>query len=242
MPQRIAVFVGPGAPQSAADMLLQLGSSDAGLQFAILNAYDIQAGALSEFETVIFPGGSGSAQAAALQDRGCKNVREFVQNGGGYLGVCGGAFLSSSHYSWSLGILQSSVLTSSIGPSGDPRSGLWYRGGPTRVLIEFSREGRALLGEELGGALSVDYHNGPIFPSHGFTSGPVAHLCVLAHYRSEICRTEAQRGTMIGTPALISSVFGAGRVVAVGPHLEANAAHHPLLVGLLRWLRRDRTA
>lgn len=41
---------------------------------------------VSNFDAVVFPGGSGSGQAAALGDAGIEAVRSFVRSGGAYIG------------------------------------------------------------------------------------------------------------------------------------------------------------
>jgi glutamine amidotransferase-like uncharacterized protein len=233
-PRRIAVFVGKGAPKDAANAFLEVCASEEGLEIQKLEAREIRDGALTKFAVVVFPGGSGSLQASDLESNGCQAVRRFVEKGGGYLGVCGGAFLSTSHYPWSLGILNAAVLTSPPDATGDQRTGLWYRGDPKPVLIELSDEGKALLGVNLNELMEVCFHNGPIISSGLLKT--VAPFNTLAYYRSEVFRNEAQRGTMIQSPAIVSGLFGAGRVIAIGPHLETDCRHFPLLVKFLRWL------
>ena len=53
--------------------------------------------ALAQFDLVVFPGGSGSRQAAALEQEGRGAVWRFVEAGGGYLGVCVGAYLAAGN-------------------------------------------------------------------------------------------------------------------------------------------------
>ena len=72
---------------------------------------DIRDGVLDQFDMVIFPGGSGSKQAAALEEEGQEVVKQFVEDGGGYMGICAGAFLAASNYSWSLGISNHKTLS-----------------------------------------------------------------------------------------------------------------------------------
>ena len=49
------------------------------------------------FDVVVFPGGSGNAQAEAIGPTGIAALRAFVADGGGYIGTCGGAFLGLQH-------------------------------------------------------------------------------------------------------------------------------------------------
>jgi putative intracellular protease/amidase len=52
---------------------------------------------VAQFDLVVFPGGSGSRQAAALEQEGRGAVWRFVEAGGGYLGVCVGAYLAAGN-------------------------------------------------------------------------------------------------------------------------------------------------
>ncbi len=49
---------------------------------------------LGDFHVLVFPGGSGSAQASAIGEGGLAAVRSFVSAGGHYIGTCAGAFLA----------------------------------------------------------------------------------------------------------------------------------------------------
>lgn len=230
--RRVAVFEGASAPN--ADVFLEVCASEAGWEIQKLRAPEINAGALSKFDVAIFPGGSGSWQARELGPEGRDAVREFVEKGGGYLGVCGGAFLCSSHYSWSLGILNAGVLTSPPDASGDPRTGLWYRGPPSIVWVEFSEDGKALFGARASEQLPVTFHDGPVIMAGSLKA--VTPFQPLAYYRSEALRDVSQRGTMMDTPAIVSGTFGAGRVIAIGPHFEQEFRNYPLLIKCLQWL------
>jgi hypothetical protein len=66
---------------------------------------------LKPFDVVVFSGGSGSAEAEAINEAGRTNVREYVRGGGGYVGVCAGAYLACSNFKWGLGILNASTVS-----------------------------------------------------------------------------------------------------------------------------------
>jgi hypothetical protein len=61
----------------------------------LVTAAEIQANRVGRFDVVIFPGGGGRRQAAALGDEGRRAIRDFVRAGGGFVGICAGAFLST---------------------------------------------------------------------------------------------------------------------------------------------------
>ena len=53
---------------------------------------------LATYDVVIVPGGSATSQAKRLGPRGCDALARFVERGGGFVGVCAGAFLASAGY------------------------------------------------------------------------------------------------------------------------------------------------
>ena len=75
-----------------------------------IKADAIRAGCLDEYDVLIQPGGSGSRQGKTLGEEGREKIRAFVRNGGGYLGICAGAYLATRDYSWSLHILDARVV------------------------------------------------------------------------------------------------------------------------------------
>ena len=48
------------------------------------------------FHVLVVPGGFAPNFAEALGELGSKRIREFVTGGGGFIGICAGAFLGST--------------------------------------------------------------------------------------------------------------------------------------------------
>jgi hypothetical protein len=69
--------------------------ADAGLPFDLLTSEDIRRGGLSRYRMIFVPGGWASNKLAALGDRGRDAIRRFVESGGSYLGICGGAGMAT---------------------------------------------------------------------------------------------------------------------------------------------------
>ena len=198
---------------------------------------DIYDGILGQFDMVIFPGGSGSKQAAALGKEGKDTVKEFVESGGGYVGICAGAFLAASNYSWSLGISNHKTFCETIDVPGIGRKSMWFRGGSAPVTMELTDEGRAILGD-FDGVFEVRYQNGPIMSPMGRQG--LVNFRSLAHFRSEVSKYKPQEGTMINTPAVIVGEFGNGRVLCISPHPESTDALNRLVQNAVRWTARRR--
>lgn len=203
---------------------------------------DLRAAALDAFDVLIFPGGSGSKQAAAIGPDGREAVRAFVRRGGGYLGICAGAFLCSAHYRWSLDLIDTHVFTGMRQIEGVGRKAMWYRGEGATVKMQLTDRGKALF-EGIGEHVEVRYHNGPIVSPKNDPN--LAPYTTLAHFRSEQVLYPPQKGTMVDTPAIVSGTYGKGRVISISPHPESSPALHPIFTASLRWLaaaRQDRRA
>ncbi len=67
------------------------------INFGIVTSTDIHEGALETYDVLFVPGGWASNKIRALGERGKENIRRFVENGGNYLGFCGGAGLALAH-------------------------------------------------------------------------------------------------------------------------------------------------
>ena len=185
---------------------------------------EIRAGALSQFDLVVFPGGSGSKQAAALEKQGRDEVQEFVEGGGGYLGVCAGSYLAAHNYSWSLKLIDADTV--------DTKKGHWRRGSGM-VKMELTERGRAILGD-FPKMVEVRYANGPIFAPAG--DDELLDFTPLAHFRSEFAKNGARVGAMVDTPAILSSRMGKGRVLCISPHPESSEALHGIVRKAAAWL------
>ncbi|MBE3098827.1 MAG: succinylglutamate desuccinylase/aspartoacylase family protein [Planctomycetes bacterium] len=219
---QVAVYDGGGTGGKGATNLTGILDGDERTAVHHVGPPDIAAGALEQFDVVIFPGGSGKAEAGALGKEAVAAVRTFVRNGGGYVGICAGAFLSSTNYEWSLAIINNQTIPGK----------LHERGGGT-VTIELTDGGRQMFGDKPG-LLDVYYHNGPMFLPAGLAGLPA--FTPLALFRSEVSKYEEQKGTMIHTPAIIAAPCGRGRVLAISPHPESVPALHFIIRQGVQWV------
>ncbi|MFX1318143.1 MAG: BPL-N domain-containing protein [Promethearchaeota archaeon] len=65
-----------------------------GFDFTLLSAKQIERGFLQEYDGVIFPGGDEVWTMRTLGKKARNEVVQFVNNGGGYIGICAGGFLA----------------------------------------------------------------------------------------------------------------------------------------------------
>src|SRR5439155_16154793 len=119
----------------------------------------------------LFSGGLGGTQGRALGEDGREEVREFVRGGGGYLGICAGAYLALEGASWDLGLLDAKVVS--------PK---WERGRAT-LAMELTARGKEILGDAEG-PLSILYHNGPVVRRAGDEESE--RYEPLAYFREEV--------------------------------------------------------
>jgi len=192
----------------------------------LVGPLEIANGALVGFDLVIFPGGSGSQQSVSLGEEGRRAVREFVRDGGGYIGICGGAFLGTAGYEWSLGLINARTLTGRRAVPGGGEVDMASRGCGT-VSIDLTHAGRQIFAN-LPRRIDVDFSGGPIFSPAERADLP--GYIPLAVFRTEVCEHEIQKGTMVGTPAIIAGQFGEGRVIMFSPHPEASEGVESLLL------------
>jgi predicted deacylase/glutamine amidotransferase-like uncharacterized protein len=215
----VALYVSADVGGSGPDRIEAQLEASGGFEVRRVCASDIRAGVLDEFDVVLFPGGSGSAQANSIGEDGRDAVRAFVEAGGGYVGICAGAYLAANNYSWSLGILDANVIDSNN----------WARG-VGNVAIEFTNEGAERVG---AGAREVALHyaNGPIYaPAH---DAELPDFRVLAWFRGEVTKAGVAGGVMPNTPAIVVGRYGAGSVVCSSAHPELSRGCEELVRSLV---------
>jgi glutamine amidotransferase-like uncharacterized protein len=238
---RVALYVGEGATINSygnySVALAQLVQDGSIASFTELNSSGIDAG-LSGYEVLLVPGGMSTDESLAIGPLGLANIMQFVAGGGGYVGVCAGAYLATTvaccpddaaaicspvgctKTNWSLGLVNFGTASP------------WARGhGP--VNITFSDEAIQMLGlshEKYSGVnVTITYWQGPIASK----MWPNVDYTVLATYRSEIHSgwTNFTTGIMVDTPAIITQTFGNGRVLLSSPHPEETV---PVILDLIR--------
>ena len=168
----------------------------------------------------MFTGGSGSAEAGGLGEKGREEVREFVRQGGGYVGICAGAYLACSGFEWGLGVLNAKTVS--------PK---WRRGqGEVKI------EGLAF-GEKMADR-GIRYANGPIIKADVRKDLP--EFEVLVSFRTELALNDTPVGVMVNAPAMVRSTYGLGRVFTSSPHPEQTAGLEPIVEKAVRWTARSK--
>jgi putative intracellular protease/amidase len=220
-PLQIAIYDGPGSGEQGIVNVSARARQLPDATVAALKPEEIGTRDLSQFDIIIFSGGSGSAQAKAIGEAGRKKVRQFVEGGGGYLGICAGAYLACARFDWGLGILNAKTV-----------SNKWQRGRGT-MQIQLTEPGRNLFGP-VEQNFSIRYANGPIIQPLGRENLPAYQVAAL--FRTEIAEHGTPAGVMVNSPAAVFSTFGKGRVLTISPHSEDTPGLENFVPRALAWL------
>ncbi|MFX1511884.1 MAG: BPL-N domain-containing protein [Promethearchaeota archaeon] len=71
-----------------------------GTNLTMVRGEDIKGGILDDFDILIWPGGSYPTYWDELGLEGKAEIQKFVSNGGGYLGICAGAYYAADYIIW----------------------------------------------------------------------------------------------------------------------------------------------
>ena len=217
----VAVYDAQGTGGSGVRNVCDLLSKEKNITALQVGPEDLRRGALDQFGVLVCPGGGATGQAKAISEEGCLNIKRFVENGGGYLGICAGSYLACEGFSWGLKILNAQTVSSK-----------WKRG-IGMVKIELTDAGREILGD-LRGQLEVKYANGPILEAAQSPALPPFET--LAYFRTELARNDTPEGIMVNSPAIVAGRCGKGRIICSSPHPEQSAVLGVFIPRAVRWV------
>lgn len=89
---KLCIYCGSGAIL-ANDVEFALNELE--IPFIEIDEDDIKEGKLNDCSVLIIPGGYTEEYVNYLSKEGFDAIREFVFNGGGYIGICAGAYLAA---------------------------------------------------------------------------------------------------------------------------------------------------
>lgn len=226
---RVAIYADDGSPKAPDLIEGCLGTLPDKFHLERVTAEQIRQGALANFDVIAQGGGRASLQAEALGDDGKEKIREFLRKGGGYVGICAGAYLAASDRPYYLRIINARVVDREH----------WARGGGD-VQIRFTDEGKVDLRQDAP-VVQIRYNQGPLLARD--SQGDLPSYTELAVYETEIAKKGAPEGVMKGTSAMISAPFGNGRVFLSSPHPERTPGLESILQSAVLWVaKRDTPA
>ena len=220
-PIRVGLFKDAGAAGKGVPRVTEILGKTEDIKVTHLTGKEIASGALTNFDVVMFTGGSGSKEAASLGEKGREEVRQFVRGGGGYIGICAGAYLACTGFDWGVGVLNAKTVSSK-----------WARG-VGQVEIEMMPKGAALTTLPAGKRKML-YANGPIIQPDDKNDIPAYET--LAFFRTEFAKNGSPKGVMIDSPAIVRGTYGKGRVLSSSPHPEQTSGMEDLIPSAVRWV------
>lgn len=223
----VAVYVDQGVEQNVNDLFKALAMSPA-LRVDRVKAADIRKGILDKYDVLIQPGGSGSGQARHLGPAGREHIRDYIAAGGGYIGICAGAYLASADYDWSLHVLDAKVI--------DRKH--WARGRGD-VEIGLTKIGRVAF-QQTKPKLTIHYSQGPLLAPAD--RDDIEDYEVIASYETEIAKNGAPKGVMQGTTAIAQGKFGEGQVLCFSPHPEKTQGLESLVLHAVQQVCKPKKA
>jgi glutamine amidotransferase-like uncharacterized protein len=169
----------------------------------------INSDTLSGYDVLIMPGGEASDYIDS-DDIDSQSIKQFVQSGKGYIGICAGAYAASNYVSgeysgWGLAP-EVTTLTEN------------YEG-----LLQVSRTdfGSKILNSSL---TNINMQNGPAMTTNN---------------SQIIMATFADNNTGYQNyAAIIGDTYGSGRVILSGPHPEMNPENPQLLTNMVLWVSK----
>jgi len=141
--------------------------------------------------------------------------------GGGFLGICAGAYLASADYDWSLHILGAKVIDRAH----------WARG-TGDVEVSLTASGQKLLAAA-SDRQTILYWQGPLLAPAG--KADIPDYETLGTFTTEIAKNGAPKGVMPGTTAIARGSFGSGRVFCFSPHPERTPAVQNQVLKAIQW-------
>eukprot|EP01130_Rhizamoeba_saxonica_P003832 TRINITY_DN1588_c0_g1_i2.p1 TRINITY_DN1588_c0_g1~~TRINITY_DN1588_c0_g1_i2.p1 ORF type:complete len:213 (-),score=51.84 TRINITY_DN1588_c0_g1_i2:79-717(-) len=197
------------------------------------------------FDMLIIPGGWVFDFETDLTPLGEQKINEFVKNGGGYLGICAGAFFASGD-----GYPNARIEKKIIGG----RAGIVW--GTGKVHVTFTDKGREIFDLQVPESeqWSMYFANGALFKmEEGCTNCildiPITQYDSLITYKSFKGRNIVPNHPVIEGVELVSDnfhdfpsaaicgEFGEGRVICFGPHPELSGPSFiDIIVQSIQWI------
>ena len=220
-PLKVAVYAdrGPGGIGAAEWYRIVNDSPDMAL--TLVDGAAVRNGALKGQDLFIMPGGSSSNEYNSLGLDGVEKMKEFLREGGGYIGTCAGCCLLMD------GPRRARLMPwNTLGSEPD----LFY------PQVTVNEAGAKALGIEPGNH-KMRYHGGPLMRMTANSIegasfelwGTVDSECT---YRGKV----SQKKRMHGAAAILGGTYGKGRVFVTSMHPEYYESMHYFVVAAIRWV------
>ena len=220
-PVKAGVYAGRGISGNGAVEWFRIVQSSPELEIKVLDSEMIRNGGLDGLDLLVMPGGSSPAIKRDLGTNGTARIKDFIRNGGGYVGTCAGCCLMMEE-------------------APDPSRGIgvmpFYRSGSKGrylIPIELNGKGAKALGINKGTYI-VQYSHGPILePSTQLVEN--ASFEVWGTFRTDAGKYGNQP-EMYGRAAVVGGTYGKGRVFVISCHPEFFENSRLIVEGAFRYV------
>lgn len=212
--KKVALFLDNGCSGRAVFCWIKLLTNSPELEVEFIDSKILRKNKLDKFNLLLCPGGGSARQLAAMQKSGQKIVKDFVRNGGAYLGICAGCF---------------NVLNRPERMQMLPFDWVPYASGKTSILAVDIDAAAAKELNILKDCYWARYSGGPVIRRSAAPDQDTGK--VLGVYKSSAGGYNRAPYNFVGTPAAVSAKFGKGTVVGVSYHPESNENTHDLALG-----------
>ena len=212
---KVLIFNGSGVMESSVDGIEDCLNDSNNQNISANNKFQysttsvINSNTLSGYDVLIMPGGEASDYIDS-DDIDSQSIKQFVQNGNGYIGICAGAYAASNYVS---GEYSGWGLAPEVTTFTEDYEG----------LLQISRTdfGSKILNSSL---TSIHMQNGPAMATNN---------------SQIIMATFADNNTGYQNyAAIIGDTYGSGRVILSGPHPEMNPENPQLLTNMVLWVSK----
>lgn len=157
---------------------------------------------LGNFSVLCVPGGDMYQYSQDLSSGGKEKIRNFIRDGGGYIGICGGAYFTGEEVIWQGDQLPMTPLGIFPGTTRGPINAIAPYPNCTMCNINIADSTHPITQSEPDSAWIL-YCYGPMF-----LSNEGADITILGKYEVE------------NQPAMVALEYGEGRVFIIGTHPE----------------------
>ena len=219
-PIRVAVYNDGGVGKGSAKLIYKRIQDNPEFVYRVVNGEDVRNDVLNGFDIFVLPGGSGRGEAKSMGEDGVEKVKQFVQSGRGYMGICAGAYFPIQQHFVNI----------------ERRSTIWVRG-RAKLDLELTEQGRKVFGEEFSGLQKCNYHNGPVVNINVDPNG--TKVDVLAWFRSETAVGDSTPGIQVNSPAIVFTSYGKGPILTISPHPEGTKELHSFVPSALKYIYKN---
>lgn len=220
-----------------------------GVPFHILSGSDIARGALEHYRVLLVPGGWAAHKIRVLGNAGRKQISQFIDRGGSYIGFCGGAGMAlSSPPSLELVPFERMPLSERLpNSSGEVRiRGIKnhpaWQGLPEEISVSIWWPAQ-FAWQPLPRSLPLGFYTSP---GKNFWIADLPLSDFAAHQMQwedweKIYGINLNPNRLLGQPAILEVRKGKGRLILSYPHLETpgDCWANRMLLNVLKYLDRE---